>query len=174
MALTREQKEKIVEELVKKIEKQKAMFFVEISGVKVNNINQLRSNLKKESSELKVVKKTLMEIALNKAGIKQVDPRELKGELAVVFGYQDLVTPAKIVYDFAEENESLEILGGFFEEKVREKEKVIQFAKLPSKDELLARLVGSINAPISNFVNVLQGNMRSLVYALDQIKVNKQ
>jgi len=174
MALTREQKEKIVEELVEKIEKQKAMFFVEISGIKVNDVNQLRNNLKEENSELKVVKKTLMEIALDKAGIKQVDPRELKGELAVVFGYQDLVTPAKIVYDFADENESLEILGGFFEEKVREKEKVIQFAKLPSKDELLARLVGSINAPISNFVNVLQGNMRSLVYALDQIKVNKQ
>lgn len=170
MALTRKQKEKIVGELKDKIKKQKTMFFVEISGIKVNELNKLRDNLKEEDAELQVVKKTLMKIALNKANIEDINPRELKGELAIVFGYKDLISPAKVIYDFAEENDSLEILGGFFEEKVREKEKVIQFAKLPSRKELLSRLVGSINAPVSNFVNVLQGNMRSFVYALDQIR----
>ncbi len=174
MALTREQKEKIVAELKEKIGKQKTMFFVEISGLKVNEMSELRKKLKEEDAELQVVKKTLMEIALEKAEIEDVEPRELKGELAIVFGYKDLVSPAKVIYEFAEENDDLEILGGYFEEEVREKEKVVQFAKLPSRDELLSRLVGSINAPVSNFVNVLQGNIRSFVYALDQIKVNKQ
>ena len=87
----------------------------------------------------------------------------------MVLGFGDEVSPAKIPYQFSLGNENLKILGGFFEDKFRSAEEIIALAKIPSKQELFAKVVGSISSPISGFVNVLQGNIRNLVYALSKI-----
>jgi len=87
----------------------------------------------------------------------------------VAFGYQDEVAPAKILNDFAKNNEHLKILGGILENKFIDKMSVISLAKLPSKQELLGQLVGTIAAPMSGMLNVLQGNLRGLVRVLSII-----
>ena len=71
---------------------------------------------------------------------------------------------------FSEKNENLKILGGFLENEFRSREEVVVLAKIPSKQELLAKVIGSIKAPISGFANVLQGNIKGLVYLLSNIK----
>jgi len=170
MALTREQKQKIIEDLKEKIAKQKAMILVDFTGLKVKDLSNLRKKLKAADNELKIAKKTLLELSLKRASL-EIEMKKLKGEIALVFGYKEEVSPAKIVYQFSQENPNLKILGGFLENKYREAEEIIALAKLPTREELLTKLVDSISAPISNLMNVLQGNLRDLIYILSQIKV---
>jgi len=165
MVLTKVQKEKILEDLEEKIAKQKAMIFVDFTGLRVKDFSSLRKKLKAVGEEMKVAKKTLMGIAFKKAKI-EIETKKLPGEAALVFGYKDELTPAKIVYQFSRECPNLKILGGFFGNKFLETEKIIELAKLPTREELLARLVGSISSPISNLVSVLEANIKGLITVL--------
>jgi len=169
MAFTRVEKQNILEELEKKIEKQKTIIFVDFTGLKVKDFSNLRKSIKAVGDELKVVKKTLMDIAFKKAKI-EADPKKMPGEIALVFGYKDGMGPAKTIYQFSKENEHLKILGGFFEDKFRTAEDIIVLAQLPSREELLAKLLGTISAPVSNFVSVLQGNIKGLITVLAKAK----
>ncbi len=169
MAKTKEQKKKILEELKENLQKQKTLIFVDFTGVKVKDMFQLRQNLKKTEGLFKVVKKTLIGLALKDTGL-EADLEKIKGEIALVFGFKDEVSPAKIVYNFSKENPNLKILGGFFENKFRPAEDFIALAQIPSREELLAKLVGSISSPMSNFVRALQYNLKGLLYVLSRIK----
>ncbi|HDY72767.1 MAG TPA: 50S ribosomal protein L10 [bacterium] len=169
MAKTKEQKKKIIEDLKKKITKQKTIVFIDFTGLKVGDMFDLRKSLKQINGQLKVAKKTLIGLALKDSGLK-ADINELKGEVGMVFGYQDEISSAKAVYQFSQKNPSLKILGGFFENEFKSAQDFISLAQLPSKQELLTRLTGSILAPVSNFVRVLKGNLKGLVCVLSAIK----
>lgn len=172
MALTKEKKKKILEELKEKVEKQKIIVFVDFTSLKVADFSILKKKLKEFGDEIKVVKKTLANLVTREK--YNLDVKKLKGELALVFGFKDEILPAKTVFEFSNQNPNLKILGGILEEKFIEAEKIIELAKLPSREELLAKLVGSISAPISNFVNVFQQSLRNLVFVLNQIQKVKQ
>jgi len=172
MATSKEQKKLILKGLNERIKKQTTMIIVDFTGLKAVESFDLRESLKKVNAELKVAKKTLIQLALKNNNLDK-DIREMSGEIGLVFGYQDEILPAKAVYDFSKKNEKLKILGGFFENKFQEKEKFIELAKLPSKEELLGKLVGSISSPITGFVRSLQYNLKGLIFALNAIKENK-
>ncbi len=169
MALTREQKKEIIDNLEEKINRQKSMVFVDYKGLKVKDLFDLRKKLKKEDAALIIAKKTLMGLAF-KAKKIEIKEEELKGQPAIIFGFQDEIKPAKVAEQFSRELKNLKILGGYFEDKFMGAEEMIALARLPSKQELLGQLIGSISAPVSNFVNVLQGNIKNLVYVLSSIK----
>jgi len=111
----------------------------------------------------------LLDVAFSKSKIDGIKIREIEGEIATVFGYEDEVAPAKILDEFKKSHESVELMGGVLEDRFIDAEKVKALAKLPSKPELYAKIVGSLNAPISGFVNVLAGNLRGLVTVLKAI-----
>lgn len=169
MAQSKAQKQKIVEDLQEKIEKQKAIVFFDFTGLKVKDLSRLRKKMKQDRSEIKVVKKTLFDLALKKAGLK-AEIRKLKGEIAAAFGFEDEIAPAKICYQFSQENPNLKILGGFFEGEFKGAEEMTVLAQIPSREELLAKLVWSISAPVSNFVYALQYNLKGLINILSLIK----
>lgn len=169
MPLTKEQKKQIIEDLKEKIDKQKSMVFVAIANLKAKDLIDLRNRLKEKDCLLVVIKKTLLKIASQDKNLP-VNTKELEGEVALIFGFEDEMSAAKISNQFASENENLGILGGIFENEFIDKEKVIVLAEIPSREELLARLVGSIKAPLSNFANILQGNIKGLIYVLTNIK----
>ncbi len=169
MALTKAQKEKILDDLRDKIAKQKAMILIGITGLKVKDISDLRKKLKATEGNLKVAKKTLIEKAFKESNL-EFDRGEYKEELALAFGFKDEITPAKTVYQFGLANEKMKILGGFLEGKFKEAQEFVDLAQLPSREELLAKLVGSISAPISNLVYSLQYNLKGLIYILTLIK----
>ncbi len=169
MALTREKKQKIIEDLKEKIRRQKIMIFADFTGLKVKDLTSLRKKLKSQGDEIKVAKKTLMRIAFKENKL-EIEPKKIAGEIALVFGYQDIVLPAKTLWQFSQENPNLKILGGILENKFIETEKIIELAKLPTKEELLTRLVSSISAPISNLINVLEGNIKGLINVLAKAK----
>jgi len=169
MALTKAQKQKIIADLKDKIAKQKAMVLIGITGLKVKDISDLRKKLKTEEGNLKVVKKTLIEKAFKENNL-EFDKNKYKEEIALVLGFKDEILPAKTVYQFGLANEKLKILGGFLEGKFKEAEEIIALAQLPTKEGLLAKLVGSIASPISGLINVLQGNIKGLITVLAKAK----
>lgn len=173
MAITKEKKKKILEELKEKIERQKSIIFVDFSGLKIKDFSELRKKIKSQGNEIKVIKKTLINLSLKEKKLG-IDVKKLKGEIALIFGFKDEILPAKTAFEFSNQNPNLKILGGILENKFVEVEKIIELAKLPTREELLAKLVGSISAPISNLVNVLGGNLKSLVFVLNQIQKVKQ
>jgi len=170
MALAKAQKQKVLDDLNEKIESQKSMAFIDLKGIKVKDLSDLRKKIKQASGQLKVAKKTLIKLALEKSNFKL--EKDLEGEIAIVFAFEDPFSPLKKVYNFSQSNENLKILAGIFDKKFIEREEIIALAQLPSREELLAKLVGSLSSSISGFVNVLRGNLRGFVYVLSQ-KVNQ-
>jgi large subunit ribosomal protein L10 len=171
MAISKEKKEKILEELREKIAQQKAMVFVGIAGLKVKDISELREKIRAAGGDLKVAKKTLIEIVLKENNFN-FDKSQQKEEAALLFSFKDEVAPVKVAYKFKQENDNLKILGGFISGKndFEESEKIITLAQLPSRDELLAKMVGSISAPVSGLIGVLQGNIKGLIQVLAKAK----
>ncbi len=170
--ITKEQKKALVQELREKLQNSKSAVVCDYKGVKVSEMAELRSGLQDLESTLKVSRKTLLQRALKEEGIK-LDVRSLKGQVAVAYG-SDEVAPAKALHDFAKKNKRIQILAGILEGQVLSQEEVLNLAKLPSKEELLAKLVGSLNSPLSGLVGVLNGNMRGLVQVLNGIKESKE
>ncbi len=169
MPLTKEQKKKALDALKDKIKKQKAMFFVDFSGFKVKDMSALRKKIRGVDGEFKVAKKTLLGLAFKDAKI-DVQAKKMQGEIALVLGYKDEVSPAKLIWETSRGNQNLKILGGFMNNKLMTKEEVEFLAQLPGRDELLAKLVGSIKAPVANFVYALNYNIKGLLYLLTTIK----
>jgi len=157
MALTKEQKTKQVKDIKDKVSNQKSMVFVDFNKVPSIEMFKLRRLLKDSGCKLKIAKKTLVRIAFGQSNIsfwnkiKSVVP----GQLALVFGVEDEIAPARISNKFAKNHENFKILGGIFENKFIGKEKVLELALIPTKNELLARLVGSLSSSMSGFVRVL-------------------
>lgn len=175
MAKTKLQKQEILRDLEAKINNSKSIVFTEFKSLGVKQNEELRNKLKAEKSEYLVTKKTLLDIALKGKSLEGFDPKSIEGQLSVVFGYEDEVAPAKIVDEFKKDNpDNIEFVGGILENKFIDASGVAALAKLPSKDELYAKVVGSLNAPVSGFVNVLAGNLRGLVNTLSAIKDQKE
>ena len=169
MAINKQKKQEIVKELADKFARAKSVFFTKYFGVKANDINDLRRKFKTAGGEYTVAKKTLMERAFADSKIEGLEVKELEGEVATVFSYEDEVTPAKILDEFAKTHEGMQVLGGILENKFLNAEQAHALAKLPSKKELYGQVVGTLQAPIAGFVNALAGNLRNLVYVLKAI-----
>jgi len=169
--ITKDQKKEIIKDLVDKLSRQKAIVFFDYTGLKVSQFQELRGKLREQGVDCQVVKKTLIDLALEKAGLDIPDKiKKLPGQIALVFEYEDEILPARILYQFAKENQDLKIMAGVIEGDYLENEAVITLAKLPCKQELLGKLVGSISGPVYGLVSVLQGNLRKLVFVLNNIK----
>ena len=169
MPKTRTQKESIVSSLQEEVNGMKSAVFFNYFGLPVKEINLLRNDCRKENIGYKVAKKTLLKKVLAEKGYDA----DLSGEVAVLFGRQDEVAPAKVIAAFAKTHDKAKIVGGVLEGQFITADKVKALSRLPSKQELLAKVVGSIASPLSGFVNVLQGNLRGLVYTLNAIKEKK-
>jgi len=167
--LTKKQKEQVIEDLTDRIKRQKVLVFTDFSGLKVSETSDLRKKLREAGMEYKVAKKTLIKIAMEKAK-RVADVMQFKSSVALVFGYNDPIMPAKIISGFSKEHDKLKILGGLMDDKILTVEEIKELAKIPSREELLAKLVWSIKSPVSGFVNVLSGNLRNLMGILTALQ----
>lgn len=170
MAKTKQEKKKIISELKEKLEKQKSLVFLNITGLKSDALFNLRNQLKKVGAELKVAKKTLFIIALQKLNFN-LTKKDLPGQLAIALGFEDEILPIKTVYNFTKEYKDCKIIGGVFEKKLMKKEEIENIALLPSKKELSAKLLMQLKAPVFNFVFVLRENLRRFLFLLSNLKV---
>ncbi len=170
---SKQQKKEVVSEVTEKIKGSKALVFVDFKGVAVKNITAVRKELSKSGSGWQVLKKTLLNIALKEAGIG-IDVKKFNGQIGVAFSH-DEIAAAKVLAQFVKTNKDAPFVieGGALGDKELSANEVNALAKLPNQDELRAKLVGTLQAPISGFVRVLSGNLRSLVRVLQAIEKQK-
>lgn len=142
------------------------------AGLTVEEVTQLRSLLFKEKVELHVVKNTLAKIALREAGISGLDEM-LAGPTALALAMGDAIAPARVLNKFAKDHEKLSLRGGWVDGKAMSDKDIKAIANLPSREQLLAKALGSMKAPITGFVMVLSGTQRKLLYALNAVKEQK-
>jgi len=173
MPKTKEQKKEILQQLTENLAKQNAMVFVDVKGLSVKDISILRRELRQSGAQMVVAKKTLLQKVLDEKKIT-ADLKQMEGQIAVVFTYDDPLVAIKNTHTFGRKNENLKIVAGYFENEMQDATQMIALANLLSKEELLARVVGSIAAPISGFANVLQGNIKGLIVALSAIGDSKK
>ncbi len=171
--LTKNQKHELVKELTEKIKAAKSVVFVDFKGLKVKDATILKKSLRAEQVEYVVVRKTLIDIALKNAGIEGANIAKIEGQVALSLSNADEVAGAKIIDTFAKTNENVKMLGGVLATQLMTAAEVKALAKVPSKQQLLGQLVGTLNAPVSGFVNVLAGNLRGLVGVLNAVKEQK-
>ena len=171
-------KQAVVAQLKEQLESAKGVVLTSYKGLTVAQDTELRRELREAGVSYHVVKNTMLRIAAIEAGIEGIE-EHLEGTTAFAFSTEDAVAPAKVICGFIKKNkledaEVLTVKVGMVEGKVIGVDEVKALATLPSREELIAKLLGSMNAPISNTVNVLQGVIRNAVYVLDAIRSQKE
>lgn len=169
MALTKQKKEEILKELKDWVKKSKVVIFVNFHGLSNVLVQELRRLIKQADARYLVAKKTLIKKALDEFKFSGNLP-DFEGEVALVFGEEDQVAPAKTLQKFSKEHEEIKFLGGILDGSFLEKESIVRLATLPSKEVLIARFLNVINSPRSGLVGVLSGVQRNLLNVLNQIK----
>lgn len=172
MPKTRDQKREIVDKIANRLKSMKGAAFSSVSGFTMTQADALRVKAAQKNVEVFIAKKTLLTLAAKEAGV-DVDATKLEGSVLTAVSYGDEVSAAKILKDLTKENDSMKLLAGILEGKLIGASEVKRLADLPSKEQLLGQLVGTLNAPVSGFVNVLAGNLRGLVTVLGAIKEKK-
>jgi large subunit ribosomal protein L10 len=172
MAKTKQKKEELISKLDNQLQIAKSAVIVDYKGLKVNETEELRNILRAKGVQFNVSKNTLVKIALTKHGI-EFDESIFKRPVAIAFAMEDEIAPAKEIDLFAKKHEAIEILAGILENKMIDASAVKRLALLPSREELLAKMVGSIASPLSGMVNVLAGNIRGLVNVLQAVSNKK-
>jgi len=172
MPKTRQQKQDILDNLKDKLAKSKSVVFSSDNGLSVKTIEGIRKEMKQNNAEYLVAKKTLVKMATE--DISDVNLDSLTGSVALTISYEDEVAGARLLNKYAKENEALQLDGGILEGKFIMADMVKRLANLPSKEQLLAKLVGSLNSPMAGIVGVLSGVQRNFVGVLSAIKDQKE
>lgn len=164
----------VVTEMKEKLQSAQGAVFVGFTKLDVATVTKLRRKFREGGVEYKVIKNTLTRIAANELGYDALSPI-LEGPTAIAFSTEDEIAPAKILKEFIKETktQALSVKAGIADGQVIDAASVDALASLPSREELLAKLLGSMQAPISGVVNVLQGNIRNMVYVLDAVRAKK-
>lgn len=162
-----------VEEIKALLAGSKCTILVNFKGLIVAQDTVLRRKMREAGVKYTVVKNTLLRIAAKELEIEGLEPA-LEKNTAIAVAPEDPVAVAKIICEFAKTNKALEVKLGILDGQVIDATAVKALAELPPKEVLIAKLLGSMNSPITGFVNVLQGTIRNVVYALDAVRKQKE
>jgi large subunit ribosomal protein L10 len=173
MPKTRQQKQEAVAALEEMISEATGILVIAPKAINPNEAAELKIKLDEIGGEYHMVKNSLFKLAVEKAGLEEMDAFN-SGQNAVIFVGDKSPEAAKIVKEFIKETNKAEFKQGVLEGNILSKQQVEALADLPSRDELIAQVLATMNAPISGFVNVLAGNVRGIVNVIDAIKAQKQ
>jgi len=163
----------MVDEYKKRIQSSQYILFTNFKGINAIAMNDIRTKLRKISSEMTVVRNNLLRRALHELQLQEILDC-IQGEVGIVYGAGDPIQVAKQLKDLSKEHEGLKLRAGYLEGKVFDEKGMLRIADLPSRDALYAQVVGLIKSPISNLVYILKANINALVNALRQIKEKKE
>ena len=172
MSNSLELKKAVVADIREKFEKAHSVVLIDYRGLTVAEVTDLRSQCRAQGVEYVVLKNTMIRLAAQELGITGLDPH-LNGPTAVAFGMKDAVAPAKVLTEFIKKAKKTTIKCGVVDRKVIDVNGVQALSELPPKEVLIAKMMGSLNAPITGFVGVLSATLRSLVYAIEAVRKQK-
>ena len=166
----KEQKVEQVELLTEKLKRTKVAVLTDYRGLTVSQMQELRSRLRTGNVEYRVIKNTLARRAAEAAGVPSLDT-ELKGPIAIAFGYEELSVPSRLINEFIRATRlKLEVVGGLVEGRVFDKDQIKQLADLPSREVLLAQLLGTLQSPVAQLVGIMQTPVQQLIGVLNAYK----
>ncbi len=155
MAVTKAQKVEILAELKEKMQQSKSIIFAHYIGMPVADVSELRRDLKKTKSEMKVAKKNLMRIAAKDLNLPEPPDEMLDGAVACIFSFEDPLTGAQVAFKFGKKHKQVELIGGIYEGKLISKEEAVALAKIPGKEALLSMFAAMCIGPLSSFARGL-------------------
>lgn len=173
MKSLREKETAIINDLKNKLDSARLSVLTDFRGLNVKEISELRNRLRSEGIEYKVVKNTLIKLAIKDINLSSLN-EHLNGPTAIAIDLNNTISLAKALIDFDKKYKKIDIKAGVLQGRVIEASKIKELANLPSKEILLAKLVMTLNSPITNIVNVLSSPARSLVMCLRAIKEQKE
>ena len=166
----KEQKVEQVELLTEKLKNAKVAVLTDYRGLKVSQIQELRGKLKGGDVEYRVVKNTLARRAAEAAGFPALQA-EIKGPVAIAFGYDDLGVPSKLINEYVRATRlKVDVVGGLVEGRVFSSDQIKQLADLPSRETLLAQLMGTLQSPVAQLVGIIQTPLQQLMGTLTAYK----
>ena len=164
--MARPEKVAEVEAIAERLESAQSIVLADFSGLTVEQMTVFRRNCRAKAVECRVVKNRLARIAADNAGIGVLKD-SLKGPTAILFGAESQVDPAKLVVEFAKENEKLQVKAGYVDGQMLAADQVVALSKIPSRDELLAKMMGSINSPARGLASTINGVAGALARVID-------
>jgi len=168
----KEEKIELVKNLSTLLRSSKGIYFTDYRGLNVKDITDLRSRLRDTETFYKVIKNSILKRALEQAEIKEVS-HLVEGPIAIAITSNDPIQPIKILALFRKEHNLPHIKGGIAEGKFISEEEIDEIAKIPSREELLSMVVGSLNTPITGLIWTLKGMLAKLIYTLNSL-INKK
>lgn len=172
MSKTRSQKEELLKKYKELIETRSGYLLVNSDKIDTATVTDLKIQLKDAGANFSVLKNSIFKVALQDKD-QPLDIQNFDGPTALITFEQDPTQPAKLVKKVQKDTELLEAKGGVFEGEFLSAERVMQLADIPSREELLSRLVGTMNAPLSGFMNAVTGNVRGFTMVLKGISEKK-
>ena len=171
MAVTREKKEQVVEQLTAELGRIKIVVLTDYRGLTVAESEELRAKLREEGIDYWVTKNTLLKLALKQnQQYKDVDLSVFKGPMALALAYEDEVAAPKVIFQYAKQHQALEIVGAITGDgSLLTSADVKALASLPTREQLLGQLVGTIAAPLTGFMAVMSGNLRGIINVINAI-----
>ena len=162
-----------VEEITKKINDAKSVFLTDFTGLNVEEMSELRRCFSKADVQYQVVKNTLARLSVKSAGFEEL-LEFLEGPTALAFGIEDPAAPARVINEFTKNKDFPKIKACIFDGVLVGKERAVEIANIPTREVLLASLMGGVNSPISRLALSLNGIINKLVYVLDAVKKQKE
>ncbi len=175
MAITRTAKEQEVEKLSGELGRIKLAVMTDYRGLTVPEVEELRATLRSEGMTYRVTKNTLLRLAAaQNPALAQIDPAAFSGPMALALGFDDEVAPARVIFQYAKEHSALEVVGAITGDgQILTAAQVKALATLPTREQLLGMVVGTIAAPLTGFVGVMAGNVRSIINVLNALSEAK-
>jgi large subunit ribosomal protein L10 len=175
MAITREAKETAVKRLSEDLGRIKLAVMTDYRGLTVGEVEELRSHLRAEGISYRVTKNTLLRLAASQnEALKGIDPQAFNGPMALAMGFDDEVAPARVIFQYAKQHNALEIVGAITGDgQLLSAADVKALATLPTREQLLGMVVGTIAAPLTGFVGVMAANVRSIINVLNALSEAK-
>ena len=170
--MARPEKVAEVQAITERLETAQSVVLADFTGLSVHQMTQFRVNCRENMVDCRVVKNRLAKIACDNANATVLKDH-LKGPTAMVFGSESQVQPAQIVVAFAKENKAMEIKGGYIDGQYLDADQVVALSKVPSRDELLAKMMGSINSPATGLCMALNGVAAGLTRCIDAMAKQK-
>ena len=171
--MKRTEKEQIIAEVAEIAGRAHGMFFTDFSGLTVEQATELRRELRKSGIDYRVAKNTLIRKALEKIGGYDGVFEKLAGPTGVAFSYDDPAAPAKIIQKFAEKHKKLSLKVCVIEHEVYDGARLDEIARIPSRTEVIAGILGSLQSPLAGVPSVVNAVMRELVSVIDEVGKKK-
>lgn len=169
MALTKDQKTAQVKDIRSDLKRAKSLVWMQYRGLSVADISDLRRRMMEKDASMRVAKKTLFHIASKEEGYPEVSEESMEGPIAFIFSFEDEVSGAKVAFEFGKDHKEVRLLGGVMEGRVLSASDAEELAKLLSREDMLGKVVGMMQSPLSGFAIMCGSPLRSFVIAVGEL-----